>query len=387
MKTNHPILLSLILCTLISLLPGCRKSATEFTVTGIVAGAADQTIYLENIGLTSVTLLDSVKVGATGKFRFKHPRPEYPDFYRLRLKDQWINFAIDSTEALTFTADAKSFATSYTVEGSDNCTAIKEITLAQLDAGQEIRRARDEYRSGALSDTAYQHRVANAAEEYKAIALKYIYNRPMSTAAYFALFQQVDGFLLFDLYDKNDSRAFGAVATSYNNLYPASPRSKHLYNLALQSLKVTRNRPELNLEGVPTQEIEMIDIELPDLNGRPVKLADVAPGHITLLCFTAYESEWSPSLNLTLGSLYEKYRDRGLCIYQVSLDDNIHLWKNVAANLSWICVRDPESVYSHYTALYNVRNLPTLFLLNRQGAPVKRIDNPDRLESEIQALL
>ena len=88
-----------------------------------------------------------------------------------------------------------------------------------------------------------------------------------------------------------------------------------------------------------------------------------------------------------LGSIYEKFRGRGLVIYQVSLDDNVHLWKNVASNLAWTCVRDPESVYSRYTALYNVRNLPTLFLLNRQGAPIKRVDNPDRLESEIQALL
>ena len=387
MKTNHLNPLTILLCTLIGLLFGCQRSAKDFTVSGIVAGAEGQTIYLENIGLSSVTLLDSAKVGASGKFRFKSPRPDYPDFYRLRLKNQWINFAIDSTETITFTADAKSFATSYTVEGSDNCTAIKEIALAQLDAGQEINRARDEYHAGALSDSAYRQRIVSAAETYKDVARKYIYARPMSTAAYFALFQQVDGMLLFDPYDKNDSRAFGAVATSYNNLYPESPRSKHLYNLALQSLKVTRNRPELNLEGIPTKEVEMIDIELPDLQGRTVKLSDVAPGHITLLCFTAYEAEWAPTLNLTLGSIYEKFRGRGLVIYQVSLDDNVHLWKNVTSNLAWTCVRDPESVYSRYTALYNVRNLPTLFLLNRHGAPVKRVDNPDRLESEIQALL
>lgn len=386
MKTNQTNnTLTIILCLLIGLLSGCRRSAADFTVTGVVAGAEGQTIYLENIGLAAVTLIDSAKVGASGKFRFKCPRPDYPDFYRLRLKNQWINFAIDSTETLTFTADAKSFATSYTVDGSDNCTAIKNIALAQLDASQEIDRAREEHRVGALSDSAFGRRVAEAAEAYKDVARKYIYARPMSTAAYFALFQQVGGMLLFDLYDKNDSRAFGAVATSYNNLYPESPRSKHLYNLALQSLKATRARPALNLEGVPTQEIDMIDIELPDLSGRTVKLSDIAPGHITLLCFTAYETEWGPALNLTLGSLYEKYRNRGLRIYQISIGDDLHFWKNVASNLAWTCVRTTDA--SPYAALYNIRSLPTLFLLNRQGAPVKRIDNPDRLESEVQALL
>lgn len=382
MKTHISNLPSFLLCALILALAGCRKSTPTFTVAGTVAGAEGQIIYLENIGLASVSLLDSAKVSASGKFSFKSPRPEYPDFYRLRLKNQWINFAIDSTESLTITADAKSFATSYTVEGSNDCVAIKEITLAQLDAGQEIRHAREAYQSGALSDTAFRRCIAEAATAYKDVARKYIYARPMSTAAYFALFQQVDGMFLFDPYDKEDSRAFGAVATSYHTLYPESPRSKHLYNLALQSLKVT-HAYAATPDSITARELDMIDMELPDLQGKPVKLSDVARGHITILCFTAYETDWAPTLNLSLGSLYEKYRDRGLRIYQISLGDDVHYWKNVASHLAWTCVRAAES--SRYVALYNVRSLPTLFILDRHGAPVKRIDNLDRIEGELLA--
>lgn len=382
MKTHISKPLSFLLCALILTLAGCRKSTPTFTVAGTVAGAEGQIIYLENIGLASVSLLDSAKVSASGKFSFKSPRPEYPDFYRLRLKNQWINFAIDSTESLTITADAKSFATSYTVEGSNDCVAIKEITLAQLDAGQEIRHAREAYQSGALSDTAFRRCIAEAATAYKEVARKYIYARPMSTAAYFALFQQVDGMFLFDPYDKEDSRAFGAVATSYHTLYPESPRSKHLYNLALQSLKAT-HAYAATPDSITAREVDMIDVELPDLQGTPVKLSDVARGHITILCFTAYETDWAPTLNLTLGSLYEKYRDRGLRIYQISLGDDVHFWKNVASHLAWTCVRAPES--SRYAALYNVRSLPTLFILDRHGAPVKRVDNLDRIEGELLA--
>lgn len=382
MKTHISKPLSFLLCALILTLAGCRKSTPTFTVAGTVAGAEGQIIYLENIGLASVSLLDSAKVSASGKFSFKSPRPEYPDFYRLRLKNQWINFAIDSTESLTITADAKSFATSYTVEGSNDCVAIKEITLAQLDASQEIRHAREAYQSGALSDTAFRRCIAEAATAYKDVARKYIYARPMSTAAYFALFQQVDGMFLFDPYDKEDSRAFGAVATSYHTLYPESPRSKHLYNLALQSLKAT-HAYAATPDSITARELDMIDMELPDLQGTLVKLSDVARGHITILCFTAYETDWAPTLNLSLGSLYEKYRDRGLRIYQISLGDDVHYWKNVASHLAWTCVRAPES--SRYAALYNVRSLPTLFILDRHGAPVKRVDNLDRIEGELVA--
>lgn len=368
-------------------LEACRESTPEFTVTGIVAGADGQTMYMENIGLSDIRLIDSVKLNSSGKFTFKTERPRYPDFYRLRLKKQWINFAIDSTETVTFTADAKTFATSYTVEGSENSAAIKEITLAQLDADQEMSRIRSEYRSGVLSDTAYRRRTLAMAEAYKQVARKYIYARPMSTAAYYALFQQVDGLLFFDPYDKADSRSFGAVATSYNHLYPESPRAKHLYNLALQSLKVIRSQQALDLNQIEKREIDMLDIELPDLRGIGVKLSEMAKDKVTILNFTAYETEWAPSLNLTLGSLYEKYHSRGLEIYQVSLDADIHLWKNVASNMAWTCVHDPQSVYSQAAALYNVKQLPAVFLLNRRGILVKRVDDPNVLEKDIEALL
>lgn len=378
---------SLILCAILMICSACRQSVPTFTVEGVVAGADGQTMYLENIALSNVTLIDSVKLNASGKFMFKAEKPAYPDFYRLRLKNQLINFAIDSTETITVTADVKTFATSYTIEGSDNCTAIKEITLAQLDADQEINRIRKDYRSGVLSDTAYRRRTIEMAEAYKEVARKHIYANPMSTAAYYALFQQVDGMLLFDLYDKADSRSFGAVATSYNHLYPESPRAKHLYNLALQSLKVIRNRRTVDLDNVVVHEVDIVDLTLPDIEGKEIKLTDVAKDKVAILNFTAYETEWSPSLNLTLGSLFEKFHGKGFAIYQISLDSNVHLWKNVASNMPWACVRDPQSVYSQFAALYNVKQLPTLFLLNRKGVLIKRVDDLNTLEKEIEALL
>lgn len=132
------------------------KHTPEFVVTGVVAGADGQTMYFENIGISSIALLDSVKLNSSGQFTFKNPRPEYPDFYRLRLNDQLINFAIDSTETISFTADAGTFATSYMVEGSENCMEIKEITLAQLDAIQMLNRIRRGYEAGLISDSSYQ---------------------------------------------------------------------------------------------------------------------------------------------------------------------------------------------------------------------------------------
>ena len=364
----------------------CNNSS-DFIVKGVVAGADGQLMYLENVGISNVVTLDSIKLAPGGKFKFTEKRPEYPDFYRLRLNNQLINFAVDSTETISFVADAGTFATSYSVEGSENSKAIKAITLAQLDANQAISRLRKEYEDKMISDTTYRMKVLAAADAYKEVAQKYIYSAPMSTAAYFALFQQIDGLLFFDLYDRKDVKAYGAVATSYNHTYPESPRSKHLYNLTLQSMKVLRAQRPVDYSNVETKEISFLDIELPDVRGEVVKLSTVAPGKVVLINFTAYQTEWSPALNMALGELYTKYHDQELEIYQVSLDSDFHFWRNGASNLPWVTVHDPQSVYSQVAGLYNVKQLPALFILDRKGNLVKRVEDVKKLEADVKAVL
>lgn len=363
------------------------NNTSDFTVKGVVSGAEGQTMYLENVGISNVELLDSVKLTSAGKFKFTRKRPEFPDFYRLRINNQKINFAIDSTETVTIAADAGTFATSYSVEDSENNKAIKAITLAQLDANQAIGRLRKEYEEKHITDTTYRAKMIETAEAYKEVARKYIYAAPMSTAAYYALFQQIDGLLFFDLYDRSDVKAYGAVATSYDHFYPGSPRSKHLYNLTLQSMKVLRAQRPMNLDDVKATEVSFIDIELPNLKGEVVKLSSVAEGKPVIINFTAYQAEWSPALNMALGELYTKYHTQGLDIYQVSLDSDSHFWKNAASNLPWVAVRDPQSVYSQIAGLYNVKQLPAIFILDRKGNLVKRVEDVKNLEADVKAVL
>ena len=368
------------------MLIACRQSP-EFVVTGVVAGAEDQTIYLENVGLVSVELIDSAKLNSSGQFTFKKKRPDFPDFYRLRLNNQWINFAIDSTETVLFIADAGTFATSYSVEGSENSVAIKEITLAQLDANQEIIRSRRAAEAHTISEDERRMILSDVINNYKTVALKYIYSQPGSTASYFALFQKIDGLLFFDIYDKSDSRAFGAVATSFNHLYPENPRSIHLYNLALQSLKISRGEQTIDINEISMNEIDFLEIELPDIHDNKIKLSDISPGKVIILNFTAYQTEFSPGLNQLLEDMYNIFHENGLDIYQVSLDNDLPFWKNVVSGLPWTCVYDPQSVYSRAAAIYNVTQLPALFILDRNGILVKRVEDLNTLEKDIQSLL
>ncbi|MDR1524927.1 MAG: AhpC/TSA family protein [Tannerella sp.] len=375
-------------CCLFIIIGGCGKS-DEFTVKGVIAGATGQILYLENTGLSTVIPVDSLKLKPDGKFLFKQKRPQYPDFYRLKLKNQRlpIHFSIDSSETVVFTADAHNFATSYTVEGSENCKAIKEITLAQLDANHEIRKLRDSRGMNLIPDTTYQESALKAINSYKDIALKYIFGAPASPVAYFALFQQIDGLWFFDLYDRTDSKAYGAVATSHKAYYPESPRAKQLESLALQSMRVTRGERRKNLNLDDAEEVNFIDIDLPDINDNKIKLSNIVRGKAVLINFTAYQTEWSPTFNIKLNELYGKYKGHGFEIYQISLDSDAHFWKNAASNIPWTSVRDPQSIYSSIAAIYNVRQLPALFLINKKGEMAKRIESIETIEDDIKSVL
>ena len=76
------------------------SSGPKFQVNGDISGADGKMLYLEASGLEGIAALDSVKLKGEGAFSFKQPRPESPEFYRLRIDDKVINFSVDSIETL-----------------------------------------------------------------------------------------------------------------------------------------------------------------------------------------------------------------------------------------------------------------------------------------------
>lgn len=359
----------------------CNKTG-NFKISGHVSDATDKVLYLEQLTLRGVNTLDSVKLPRNGEFTFKHPAPEYPEFYRLRLDKQFIPFAIDSIRELTVTADARNFATSYNISGSEDAMIIKEIWLAQLDANVKISSLVNQYNQSQITIDDLLLGKENAAKEYKEIANKYIFNTPIASVAYFALFQQVGKELIFSPYDKADSKSFAVVANIFEALYPESPRTKHLYNLALNSIAVVRaqeqrDRARAQADSIISKqtatEIGYVDIELPDIKDHQVKLSDIAKGHYTLLSFTSMATDWTSRYNSGLASLYETFGKKGLRIYQVGFDEDSHIWKNTVQNLPWVNVRDKNGVYSQLVGYYNLTSIPSLFIINKEGVIELRV--------------
>ncbi|GHT66305.1 hypothetical protein AGMMS50239_27570 [Bacteroidia bacterium] len=358
----------------------------KFTIEGDIKDGFGKTLYLENITTSSVVVVDSADLGNDGAFRFKKPKPQAPDFYRLRLKHQFINLSVDSTETIKVQSDTLNFARDYTVEGSYECTKIKELTFLQLTTNEAYNQLQKQYDSKAISVDEYIAKAKEIIDIYKKKATGYIASNPASAAAYFALFQQVNGLLIFDPYDKQDAKMYGAVANNWNLNYPDALRTRHLVNLFKNSLLVLRREQNAAMPNEVDGK-QFFDISLPSIQDNEIRLSEVGAGKVVLVDFTAYESQNSPQHNMDLLKIYWKYEPQGFTIYQVSLDRDKHFWKNAAVNLPWTCVIDPQSIYSGIAKKYNVSNLPTGFLFTKNGEISSRIDNYNELEKLIVPLL
>ena len=363
-------------------------SEKKFHVEGSISNAKDSLLLLENVGIEEITVVDSVRLDEDGTFSFSGDAQEAPEFYRLRIAGQIINVSIDSTETVTIKAQYPQMATQYEVSGSDNCLKIKELALKQIDLRQRAIAIND---NAELTVQATNDSIMALVRQYKEdIKKNYIYAEPDKSYAYFALFQTLGDMLLFNpRADREDIKAFAAVATSWDVNYPNSARGANLHNIAIEGMNNIRINDAARAQQIDASKVTtagLIDITLPDNKGKQRSLTELK-GKVVLLDFHVFASEQSPARILQLRELYNKYHAQGLEVYQVSIDPDEHFWKQQTAALPWISVRDAEGLQSQVLATYNVQGIPAFFLIDRENNIVGRAETIKDLEQAIKNLL
>ena len=342
------------------------SDSNSWTVKGNISGANDKTILVQASDNGRWYTLYSIKTGKSGKFNYSHKAAGFPDIYRLSLDGRSIYFPIDSIETVTISADTAAFDTGYTLSGSqlaENMMNIDRRIMTAVAAGTQV-----------ASD-----------EQLKRELTQQLLADPAGILSYYIINKNVGGKPIFNPADKKDNKVIGAVANAYNIMRPADPRTSYLKRLYLSN----RPRIETNEPGdtLHAREIKAFEINLYDNRGtRHSLLEELGKSNIVILNFTAYAADESPAFNIALNKVYEKYHANGLEIFQVSLDDNEHVWKSTAANLPWITVLN--SVADNTVILnYNVQSLPTTYIFNRNGELVERVDDITTLDKAVAGFM
>ena len=377
-----------IFAALVLAFAACDKGP-GFTIKGVVTNAEGKSIYLSHLGVDKNVLVDSARIGKDGAFLFSQPRPDSYDFYRLQLdgKGRSVTIAIDSTECVSLTADGGDFAESCKIEGSEESGKIEELEQLRMALEKQVDHHLKESGS-AVGDARVA--VYKITKEFKENIFKqYILPAPDKASAYYALFMQVHGMFLFNPNNSRfDSKCFSAVATSLNNRYPGSARARNMYSIASKGMQMTRPVVPDTIEAKEANlsTIGLFDIKLPDIKGDSISLSSLK-GKVVLLDFIAYGDTRTSEHTIALREVYNRNKEQGFEIYQVSLDGNEHFWKTSADNLPWLCVRDGAGVNSPNLMLYKVEKLPTFFLINKENEIVARDEQVADLQTEIEKLL
>ncbi len=370
------------------LLLSCSRGE-KVEITGFIENADKGMIYLDEQGISEIRQIDSVRLKKDGSFRLKD-RIENPTFYNLHTGNQQIiPLLLTPGTSAEIHADIQDFINGYEIYGSKESLYLLEmnrtlaVTKRQIDSIRKVLQENPEAGEEFTREMAasYDERI----QGQRRYSIQFILEHISSMASIYTLYQKIDdnNFVL------NENRDIQLVKITSESLDTIWPGSEHV-----QALKRDAANLEENLysqrwrQVVENVESTFPEIRLPDPNGDTIALSSLK-GKVILLSFWASWDPASVSHNIPLKGIYSSYHSRGLEIYQVSFDNEREAWVNAIQfdELPWVNVSElsyPESSVAH---IYNLEELPVVFLIDRKGEIVGKNFNRIDLDRNIQRLL
>lgn len=364
---------------------GCKKP-NGFEISGKITNAGGKYLYLDELKVASSMAVDSVKLEKDGSFEFKG-KISYPNFYLLRLNDKnFITLLVDTTEKITVYGDAANFAHQYIVEGSPGSLLVQELNnklTATKHKMDSIQNRMDAFRS--IDDPIQKSKWNFELNELKKKQINYstefVQKHPFSMSSVLALYQKFDD----SNYVVQDLHSLKVAASALNSIFPKSEHVKALY-ANTQRLMAQEKNSKL-AEFIAANGENSPNITLPNHNGREVSLSSLS-GKVILIQFWSALNRDSRYQNQALVELYSKYKNRGLEIYQVSIDTDRNAWLTAIEQdgLSWTNVGDMKGSVAALHA-YNIQAIPSNYILDSERRIVARnLAGPD-LDKAVGQLL
>ena len=335
--------------------------SNDATIDGRFVGLKAKMVYLEETTVTGGNIIDSVAIDADGYYQLiVKDLPETPSLYHVIYNNGRIPLLISRGENIDLKAMGNVLV-SYTVNGSRESELLRKFNRNFLDGQIALDKIIKEYSaadSAALVDLDQQYSAKY--NDIKRKQISFIVENKSCLAAVYALYQRLPG----DQHlasAESDLIYYREVLDAVSVKYPGSPFLLSLSNdiasmtarLSLMESIEVRSYPEL--KGC-------------DMYGNEVPLSSL-DGNVILVDFWSAELGNSNSLNADLREIYDVYKPHGFRVYQVSADTSKATWITAvqAQRLPWISVCDFCGDASPMLRAYNVRRLPSNYLIDRNG--------------------
>lgn len=112
-------------------------------------------------------------------------------------------------------------------------------------------------------------------------------------------------------------------------------------------------------------------------------------GKYIILDFTILQAEGAPAAIENLRKIYNKFKHKGVEIYQVCLDPNKADWEKAVKyfRINWPCVWDPDGLNSRAAQSWNIQNIPANYIINPRYEIVGKNLSGSRLEDRLKDLI
>ncbi len=359
----------------------CSCSNHDVRINGKFYGLNAKSVYLEQMTATGQTVIDSVELANDGSYRFVVKNvPQTPSIYNIIYNNERIPLLLSAGESVTVSSLGSVLA-NYTVSGSKESELLHDFYREYISGVQELNASVAAYNNGSNTSLSEVAQIYSAKiREVKRNQISFIIANKSTIAAVYALYQRLPE-ETYLVNSESDIIYFRTVADAVSKSYPTSPFVITLRN------DVARMEAQASLLNT-IEERDYPDITADDMYGNKRRLSELE-GNVILVDFWAAELGNSNALNAELKTIYEKYESDGFRVYQVSFDTEKATWIQAIQEqkLPWITVCDFHGKGSPIMGVYNVRSLPSNYLIDRNGRIVGKNLYSDALEAELKKIL
>ncbi|MCH5330310.1 MAG: AhpC/TSA family protein [Alistipes sp.] len=359
---------------------GCSSSTVG--ISGRLLGLNGKSVYLEQISGGGGKIVDSVKLGEDGSYRFTvEVTGSTPSLYNMIYNGERVPLLLTGGERVTVNS-VGSLLRNYNVTGSEESELLREFNREYIEGLERMNSILEQFSGNTLSDIENRELVRDytaAYREAKRNQLRFIIEHKDRIAAVYALYQRFPGETNLFSTD-GDIIYYRTVADAVEARYPESP---FLPTLRTEIANMDARRTLIS----QITETNYPDIELPDMFGNNIRMSSF-DGEVILLSFWSTGMADANVQNAELKELYSLYSERGFEIYQVCVETSKAAWINTVQEqrLPWTSVCDLRNGGAGVLGLYNVRRLPANFLFDRSGNIVGRDLHGEELERALAKL-
>jgi peroxiredoxin len=361
-------------------LAACARTAK---VSGVIEGAPASDVVVKVLNVNQYQVLDTLKTDASGKFSCKVDVAKgQPEFVYVFHKDRKIaSLLLEEGDKVSVKADTLGASV---VEGSEESLKLAAVEADFAAAKASLAGLSEKLQSASSSQAEeLRKQIGKTYIDYYRSRVAYVMNNSRSLTIVPVMYQSFSESLpVFG--QATDALHFSNAADTLEMVYPESKYVKALRKEAQKRL----NQMELFSRVATAEAVDFLDIELPNQNGKKVKLSDVHK-KVTLVYFWTASDAAQKMFNLdALLPVYKKYHDKGFNIYQVSLDVDNGMWARVMKEqkLPWTNVSDISGGASRYVMAYNLSKLPSAFLVGGDGLTNATISDERSLTAAIERL-